>query len=278
MAGQKLRLENDWEDVLNKAVRGNGMGASELAVAADMPVSEVRSILGGRLPSDLILERLARTLKLRPGALLDIAHGRYSPQPFDPARWPGVVPIPNIAYDEIANAYLVWNPSFREAVLIDPSGHLEAIEKALESRELSLKVVCVTHAHGDHVGSLGELVRRHRPCLFAPEAEPLPGANLIGEGARIEAAGLLGRSIFIDGHSPGHLAYVFEADGSWPAPVALVGDVLFAGSMGFGNTSYERLRINVREKLLTLPPASLLGPGHGPCTTVAEEREHNPFA
>lgn len=276
--GQKLRLENDWEDVLTKAVRGTGIAAGELAAAAGLPVGEVRSILGGQLPSDPVLERLARALDLRPKALIDIAHCRYSPRPFDPERWPGVIPIPNIGYDEIANAYLAWNPAFREAVLIDPSGHSRAIQEVVESRDLNLKAICISHVHGDHVGSLGELMRRYRPHLFAPEAEPLPEATAIGEGARIQVAGLAGRSLFIDGHSPGHLAYVFEAESGWPAPVALVGDVLFAGSMGYGNTSYGRLRDNVRKKLLTLPPSTLVGPGHGPCTTVAEEREHNPFA
>jgi glyoxylase-like metal-dependent hydrolase (beta-lactamase superfamily II) len=81
----------------------------------------------------------------------------------------------------------------------------------------------------------------------------------------------------IPGHAEDGVTYIV---GNWPedAPhVALVGDAIFAGSMGRGNQSWELARQKVREQILTLPNETLLCPGHGPLTTVAEEKANNPF-
>ena len=79
------------------------------------------------------------------------------------------------------------------------------------------------------------------------------------------------------GHAEDGVTYIV---GTWPedAPhVAIVGDAIFAGSIGRGNQSWDVAKQKVREQILTLPPETLICPGHGPLTTVAEEKEHNPF-
>ena len=275
---QPLPLEDAWSDVLNKAARGTAIDDKNLAPSANITPAKLKAILGGELPSEDTLRRLAIAVGLRPAPFLDLAFQRYKPKPFDPARWPGVVQIPTRYMDMIVNSYLVWDSRSREAALCDTGTDLAPIRHALDAHKLKLTTVCITHTHGDHVAVLDEVMSSYKPCLFAPKGEPVSNATLIEEGAEIKVGALKARAFLVDGHSPGHLAYIFEGSLAWPAPVAVVGDALFAGSMGGGAVSYERLRKNMQTKLLTLPPGTLVCPGHGPTTTVREEQEHNPFA
>ena len=275
---QPLPLEDAWSDVLNKAVRGTGIDDKNLAPSANITPAKLKTILGGEIPSEDTLRRLAIAVGLRPTPFLDLAFQRYKPGPFVASRWPGVAQIPTRYMDMIVNSYLLWDIASREAALFDTGTDLAPIRQTLDAHKLKLTALCITHTHGDHVAVLDEVMSAYKPRLFAPKGEPVPNATLIEEGAEIKVGGLKGRALLVDGHSPGHLAYIFEGSSGWPAPVAVVGDALFAGSMGGGAVSYDRLRRNMQTKLLTLPPGTLVCPGHGPTTTVGEEKEHNPFA
>ena len=102
----------------------------------------------------------------------------------------------------------------------------------------------------------------------------MPDAEPVREGGRFDAGGLTIRALLTNGHSAGGTTYVVEG---LAAPVAVVGDSLFAGSMGGAPNQYEVARRNNREKILTLPDNTVIAPGHGPLTSVAEEKAHNPF-
>jgi len=97
---------------------------------------------------------------------------------------------------------------------------------------------------------------------------------VVKEGNRFEIGKLKVEARLTNGHSPGGTSYVIEG---LAAPVALVGDSLFAGSMGGAPNAYTLALRNNREKLMTLPAETIFCPGHGPMTTVAEERQHNPL-
>ena len=104
-----------------------------------------------------------------------------------------------------------------------------------------------------------------------------PADRLVDDGERLELAGIGFLVREIPGHSPGSV--VFIADGEVP-PIVLVGDVIFAGSVGrhdFPGGSAKTLLSGIREKLLVLPDETVLYPGHGPATTIGEERANNPF-
>ena len=275
---QPLPLEDAWSDVLGKAVRGISIDDKNLAASANIIPAKLKSILGGERPSEDTLRRLAIAVGLRPTPFLDLAFGRYYPKPFQAFQWPGVLQISSRYLDIIVNSYLVWDISTNEAVLFDTGTELSLIRQMINDRHLKLTTLCITHAHGDHIAILNEVIETYHPRFFAPKGEPLDSAALIEEGSEICVGTLKGRALLTDGHSPGHLSYIFTGQKGWPAPVAIVGDALFAGSMGGGAVSYERLRQNLQTKLLTLPPKTLLLPGHGPITTVGEEEEHNPFA
>jgi hydroxyacylglutathione hydrolase len=139
---------------------------------------------------------------------------------------------------------------------------------------LQVKLILLTHAHPDHVADLPRLREKTGAHVFAPARETVPGAEPIEEGRRFRLGGLDIEARLTWGHSPGGLTYVVTG---LARPVAVVGDSLFAGSMGGGNVSYEQAVRNNVEKILTLPPETIICPGHGPMTTVGEEKEHNPF-
>lgn len=278
MIALPLPLEDSWTDVLGKAMRGAGLDAAKLAAVSGLSAARIAAILDGEKAEENAIRSLAVALGLRPGALADLAAGRYHPGPLDAARWPDVHQIPSRYADMTVNAWLIGDPASREAILFDAGTDAQAVRATAAAHRLTPVLLCVTHAHEDHVAALPAIARAFGLRVVAPKGEPLPEALLAEEGAEFSAGTLRARARLTDGHSRGHLAWVLTGHPSWPGPVAVVGDALFAGSMGGGQVSFARLRKNVREKLLTLPRETLLCPGHGPATTVDLERTHNPFA
>src|SRR5262249_36786326 len=107
-----------------------------------------------------------------------------------------------------------------------------------------------------------------------PEGESVPGAEKIAEGKHFQVGNIDIESRLTWGHSPGGLTFVVTG---LARQIAIVGDSLFAGSMGGGNVSYQDALRNNLDKILTLPAETIICPGHGPMTTVGEEKKHNPF-
>ncbi len=193
------------------------------------------------------------------------------------------------------NCYIVGDEASGVGAIIDPGDEAARIAMAVEGTGLEIGSIIVTHAHIDHVGAVAALVDEYAcPVLMHAEAEPmlkqLPTQALM-MGVRfgkvptvdrnvedeeiVEVGGLRLRSLYTPGHAPGHLAFYIEGE-----EVVLSGDALFAGSVGrtdlFGG-DMKVLMQSINERLLTLPDATRVFPGHGPQTTIAAERAHNPF-
>jgi len=132
----------------------------------------------------------------------------------------------------------------------------------------------LTQAHPDNVANLPRLREETGAEVFAPEREPVPGAEKIEEGKRFRLGKVDIEARLTWGHSPGGITFVATG---LTRPIAIVGDSLFAGSMGGGTVSYKDAVKNNLEKILTLPEETVICPGHGPMTTVGEEKKHNPF-
>ena len=137
-----------------------------------------------------------------------------------------------------------------------------------------VKLILLTHAHADHIADLPRLEKATGAPVLISGRESATGAKAIGEGTEFEVGRLKIKALLTWGHSRGGMTYFVTG---LAHPLAIVGDSIFAGSMGGGNVSYKDAVNNNLKKILTLPDDTIICPGHGPLTTVAEENEHNPF-
>lgn len=195
------------------------------------------------------------------------------------------------------NAYLLTSAERGEAVLIDAPGEIWAIVAPILAEEKSRLVeLWLTHGHWDHTQGAAEVVRQSgakvrahpddRALIETPEImERFMGESLDLEPVQVDAwvrAGerftALGREVevrHVPGHCPGNVLYHVAA---WRS--AFVGDALFLGSIGrtdLPGGDFEQLATSIRGQIYTLPPETVVYPGHGPRTTVAREREENPY-
>jgi len=258
-------LEDDFTWVLRKALKAQRMAPAQLAERAAVPQSEVLAFSRGRF-SAALARQLAPHLALHPDAFA--GHPDFHPAP----RLPDGLDRLAFPFDEgFTNAWLVSLGG--GSVLVDAGTGPRAIEQRIgDTGDLH---VFITHPHGDHVGGLSAL-RRHPHTLHAPAGAGISGASPARPGQCFDIGPIRVFSLDLDGHWPGQLGY--RIDGL-EVPLCAVGDALFAGSLGGtpdGNRHATELGL-VRGLLDSLPPETLLLPGHGPPTTVALELEHNPF-
>jgi len=193
------------------------------------------------------------------------------------------------------NCYIIGDQESRVGALIDPGDEAARIAMAVEETGLDIGSIIVTHAHIDHVGAVAALTEEYAcPVLMHAEAEPALGglptqAMMMGirfgkapkvdryveDEEVVEVGDLRLRSLYTPGHAPGHLAFYLQDEG-----LVLSGDALFAGSVGrvdLPGGSMEVLMRSIEERLLTLPNETVVYPGHGPRTTIGNERTSNPF-
>ena len=197
------------------------------------------------------------------------------------------------------NAYVAQLRDRTDCVVIDPGLEPEKIVRHLEKAGLTPTAILITHGHSDHIGGNAAIKKRWPHCLLVIGADdapklgdpwlnlsagfgtPLvsPPADLtVNDGDTYDAAGFEWQVRSIPGHTTGHVVYLWE--GQEP-PVVMVGDVIFAGSIGrtdFPDGDQRQLVLGIRSKLFTLPDATILLPGHGTPTTVGAEKRGNPFA
>lgn len=245
-----LELEDTWEDVVNKAARGLG---KEL----------------GPLPqTEEDIRALARQLGLHPGALADIARGRWKPSP--PPPFEGLMMFTTDFGPMRVNSYLVFDPGTREAAAFDTgadgSGMLET--------GLPIRHIFLTHAHGDHVFDLDRLMEKTGAAAWSSVREPVEGTQTFEDGACFRVGALEVEARRASGHARGGTAYYVRG---LARPVVIAGDALFAGSMGGAAAAYREALETARASIFSLPEDTVICPGHGPLTTVGQERRHNPF-
>src|SRR6266513_2945469 len=266
-----IPLEDNVGDIIGKAQRGLGISDSELAEKASVDPQTIRNLREGDF-DELALSRVAPILGLSERALLELAKGEWHPKKIDEPD--GLAQFNTQYHDMAVNAYLVWDPASRVAVVFDTGADSSEMVRFATKEKLNVQLILLTHAHADHVADLPRLREKTGAQVFTPAREPVPGAEQIEEGKQFRLGKLEIDTRLTWGHSRGGMTYVVTG---LAHPIAIVGDSLFAGSMGGGNVSYEDALRNNLEKILTLPAETIICPGHGPMTTVGEEKEHNPF-
>jgi len=274
-----VHLEDTFADILRKARRGQKIAAAALAAQTGLTATAIERLEADKEPppDDHTVAAIAQALRLRPDALVAVARGRYYPEQPDTTRWGIIRTITTPYADFEVNAFLVAARGCSEAVLFDTGTRVEPVRRALEECGLALSLIAVTHTHGDHIAALEDLRKLFHPRIIAPQCEPVRAAELVWEGDTVQVGPLTIETRATYGHSPGGVSYVVSGFTGAPA-VAAVGDALFAGSAGGATLSYRDLMSGLRSRIFTLPDDTLILPGHGPLTTVGQERQNNPFA
>jgi hydroxyacylglutathione hydrolase len=272
-----MNLEDHLGDILRKARTMSGVAIAAAARAAEISEAGLADLEASGQPTpQLNLPALAKALGLNPQKLAAIAGG-WQPAPKDLSLWRELRLFSSTGEGLTVNCYLIWDEVTRDAALFDTGLDAQPILDCIAENTLQLRHVFITHSHWDHVEALPKIreafpkVRLHSGSKTAPVDQRNKPAEIIHLG------GLRVTYRETPGHAEDGVTYLI---GNWQedAPhVAVVGDALFAGSMGNGNGAWDLARQKIREQLLTLPPETLLCPGHGPLSTVAEEQAHNPF-
>ena len=269
----RIPLEDNFNDVIAKAQRGMQLSDADLASRAGVAPAELAAVKEGQ-PLDAVLRRVARHLRLSPDALEALAHKRWYPQLPDFPK--GFAMFNQPFRDMTVNSYLIWDARARVAAAFDTGADAREMLDLIRTEGLALRYVFVTHTHPDHIADLDRLAGETGAEVWASELEPVdrPGALAFKENAHFHLGAVAVKTLFTFGHSPGQTTY-FVTGLSWP--LAVVGDSLFASSMGGSATGFADQYRNNREKILTLPRDTVLACGHGPLTTLAQEKHHNPF-
>lgn len=272
-----IRLEDDAIDVWKKALRGLQKTPRDLAAASGLPLPRVRKVTRG-LPDAEAIHQLAPLLGLDPAAVLALSEERAAPPEITAEGLVSLTtPFPVPSYPEMTvNSYLLLPPDSSETVLFDAGAEADPILEAVRQANRSVCAVFLTHAHRDHVAALPDLLEAlNHPPVYLHRAEAHPDAQPFDHGASFSFAGLTIEARLTDGHSPGGTSFLVSG---MPNPLAVVGDALFARSIGgCPPEAYRHALAHIRLHLLSLPPETVLCPGHGPLTTVAQEIHHNPF-
>lgn len=262
-----IPLEDLFNDVVSKAMRGQGMTVEALAEASGLETALIQAVREGQ-PDHAALLRLAPVLGLDGPSLVAMADGAWTPEPI---ALEGLA-LANTTYHDITvNAYLAWDPATGEAAAFDTGATAAPLLEVLRARGLTLRYLFLTHTHPDHVADIAAL---GVPEVLVSTREPHPGAAVFEPGQIWKLGGLTVEARSTWGHSKGGTTYVVRG---LARPVAVVGDALFASSMGGGMVSYADALATNRREIFTLPDDTVVAPGHGPLTTVGWEKTHNPF-
>jgi len=195
------------------------------------------------------------------------------------------------------NCYLIIDEATRVAAIVDlPNGSLPELVEACEKERVEPSTILLTHSHWDHAADLPAALARwsNIPVLIHPDdayrladpmshtvwplpftIDPVEPTGWLNDNDEIILGETRLRILHTPGHTEGSVSFYSEADA-----VAIVGDTLFAGSVGrtdLPGGSWPTLERSLHERLLTLPDTTVVHPGHGPATSIAAERRSNPF-
>jgi len=262
-----LPLEDCFNDIVNKAQFGLGLSDDALAAAAGVETAALQAVKQGAVDK-AVLSRLAPALQLHGPALLALAENAWQPQAVALA---GLETFTTQYGDMTVNAFLVYDPATREAAVFDTGASAASMAARLHELGLTLRYLFLTHTHADHVADIAGV---GAPVVLVSEREPHPGASTFTPGTTWQLGGLSVESRSTWGHSKGGTTFVVHG---LARPLAIVGDAIFAGSMGGGKVSYADALATNRREIFSLADATVLAPGHGPLTSVGEEKAHNPF-
>ena len=268
-----IPIEDFFEDIIAKSMRGRHISESELAEATGKDRELLHRLCRGEYCDEPALRAVATALQLDPNALEIAASRAWYPRP---VKMEGLE-IFNTPYRDMrVNAFLIWDPETKEAACFDTGTDCSPMKAKADELDLRIRQIFITHTHLDHIADLNKLRAEvgEGARIFSNKAESVPGSDTFSEGDRFFIGSLAVETRTTSGHSVGGTTYIITG---LERPLAVVGDAMFAGSMGGGMVSFADAWKNNREKILTLPDETVICPGHGPMSSVREEKRHNPF-
>ncbi|QFH70821.1 MBL fold metallo-hydrolase [Enterobacter sp. E76] len=202
--------------------------------------------------------------------------------------------IPVTAFSQ--NCSLIWCEETRLAAIVDPGGDAPRIQQVVAAQGVTIQSILLTHGHLDHVGAAAELAAHYGVPIIGPENEdefwlqglpaqsqmfgleeclPLTPDRWLNEGDSVTVGKVALQVLHCPGHTPGHIVFFDER-----ARLLISGDVIFKGGVGrsdFPRGNHATLIDSIKSKLLPLGDDVTFIPGHGPLSTLGNERLHNPF-
>jgi len=272
-----MNLEDHVGDVIRKARAMSGISIEQAAKAAGLSPEKLGALEdSGQVSGQLDFAALAALIGLNGLKLEQMASG-WHPSDKDLGTWRELRVITTAGGGMTVNCYLVWDEVSREAALFDTGWDAAPIFREISENQLQLRHLFITHSHEDHIAALGAVRERFPKARLhsSTKTAPVDQRNRANDFIHLGSLRITNRDT--PGHAEDGTTYVV---GTWPddAPhVAIVGDAIFAASIGRGNQSWDLAKQKVRDQIFSLPSDTLLCPGHGPLTTVVEEKEHNPF-
>ena len=219
-----LPLEDNFSDIVGKAMRGLQITDAQLAETAGVTAEAVNQLRGGAW-DETTARALAPALGLKTDALCALGHRAYAPAPI---ALGGLAQFTTPFEDMTVNSYLVWDAATGEAIAFDTGADCGEMLALLTEKKLRLALILLTHTHGDHIFDLDRLKAKTGAPAFTGDREPIDGAESFAIGRSWTVGALKIETRLTWGHSPGGITYVVSG---LAQPVAIVGDAIFAGSM-----------------------------------------------
>ncbi|HEU5081657.1 MAG TPA: MBL fold metallo-hydrolase [Opitutaceae bacterium] len=279
MVIEHIPLEDELGDVLEKAMRAAHLSEQEVAMRSDVAREKIRDAIDYRYdlhPDEL--HRLAAALGINEVGLSALAQGRYP--------LPQIAGLPFCLYPlrtphgiGVANAYIVADCALTSGLLFDTGSDFGLLRRVWPKNVTKLDAVFLTHDETEHIGGLrGALTEFGSVPVFRPDGANIESALSISEGARLTFGGFEVKTLSTPGHVEAHNCYLVNATRvPNAAPLLISGDMLFAGSVGAPYYCRDRLAESIRRVFSQLPENTVVAPGHGPLTTIGNERRFNPF-
>ncbi|MEO7297072.1 MAG: MBL fold metallo-hydrolase [Verrucomicrobiota bacterium] len=266
----QIPLEDSFADVIGKTQRGLKIDDTNLSRRAGISVDALTKLKSGEF-EESAARAVAPVLNLAENPLVELANKSWYPPTHEVA---GLASFNTTFEDMTVNSYVAFDAKTKEAVAFDTGADASPMLDFVKQNSLKIKLILLTHIHPDHIADLENLKRETGATAHVCELEPTSGAETFKAGKIFSLGNLKIEARQTSGHARGGITFFVTG---LQKPVAIVGDAIFCCSMGGGMVSYEEALRTNQQNIFTLPDETVLCPGHGPLTTVAEQKQHNPF-
>jgi glyoxylase-like metal-dependent hydrolase (beta-lactamase superfamily II) len=262
-------LEDEFGDVIQKARQGLGLNEKELAEKIGLKEQDIKDIETYKLKPEDKVDILAKTLNLHKKKLLIIMKEEFNPQPkIEDDDFEVFV----VTSEFPSNAYIIADKKTKECIVIDTAGDPGLVQDKVDENKLKPLAILLTHSHSDHIEGVKALERvfEVQSYIYPSRLYSSEGTIDLKDNQTLEFSKFNIKILFTPGHTQDSCCFLIN-------DLCFTGDTIFAGSIGRPNWGHEILIDAIEKKIFTLDNEVILLPGHGPITTVVEEKNNNPF-